>query len=239
MTYDVKLYGCSFTENYNGLQVMPTFDELGCNVINYGKQSSSNSDIYDKILKTVNKGDILVIQWSAITRRMIDDYHLLESKNPLYSLLERWYSILDNVQQLVKEKNLYLIQYVGWAMWKDDELNDYHREKLNSYDIRWFHSSECWDVIESNCAQIQPPNHWSSDEENGLFHWSEMKWGGLSEWGRENVDISKRYMGRVHKDSDDIDPHPSQHTSIRFVKEVVLDMIREKIRQKQSDQETK
>ena len=114
-------------------------------------------------------------------------------------------------------------------MWKDNELNDYHRKKLNSYGIIWFESSNCWDVIESNCMQLQAPNHWSSNERDGLYHWDEIKWGGLSEWGRENIEMSQRYLGRIHEGNDDIDPHPSQYTSRRFIEDVLLDLINKKV----------
>jgi len=226
----INLYGCSFTENLMGLNVMNSFTPLGCEVVNYGKRSSSNSTIYKKIEKTAQPNSILVIQWSALTRPMDDDWYLTKSDNALYDLLERWYLVLDKTQELAIKRNLQLVQYIGWSMWKDDELNDYHRQKLNSYGITWFKSSECLDIIESNCVQLQTSEYWIRYRGDGLFHWDDLTWGGWSEWVRENVEMSKRYMGRIHKGDNNIDPHPSAYASKRFIEEVVLGLINEKLK---------
>ena len=236
MKHNVKLYGCSFTDNFTALDAIPLFDVLNCDVVNYGKESSSNSQIYKKFLETVNDGDIVVLQWSALTRPMDSSFVKLKtSDNPLYDLLEDWYGVLDKVQELKKEKNLNIIQYIGWAQWKDEELNDYHRTKLKSYDITWFKSPKCLDVIQSNCMQFSDPAWWAPfTDTDGIYEWSELIWGGMSEWIRSYVEIPKRYMGK-DLGQETVNPHPSQFATHCFVNDVLIELIKYKIYEKEID----
>ena len=82
------------------------------------------------------------------------------------------------------------------------------------------------DLPTSNCYQFQSPDKWSSAETNsdGLYQWPELIWGGMSEWIRENVNITDRYIGLDHG-GDGFDPHPSEYATIQFVKQVIIPLI--------------
>lgn len=220
-------YGCSFTD---ALKHIPQIIEsLSKKYIykNHGKISANNKYILEEFKSKSEKDSIAVIQWSSLTRPFDDNFKILQtSDNPLFDLLEEWYLLIEEAINFSVENNIKLIQYIGWAEWKDDELNDYHRQKLNSFGIIWFESKKQVDIISSNCFQIQPPHEWSSrDILNGHYLWAHLIWGGMSEWIRENVEINKRYKGWVRdeiKNKSFFDPHPSEFANIKFVEDFLI-----------------
>jgi hypothetical protein len=214
-------YGCSFAENIGGFS-SDLFD--GFEYINMGKQSSNNKLILETFKKNSTKDSISIIQWSSLTRP--GDNNHSDNDNILYGLLDEWYVFIENAMEFANENNIKLIQYIGWAIWKDDELNDYHRNKLKSYNINWFSSSSQLDLWPSNCFQFQSPDKWSSIEtKEGLFQWDVLQWGGMSEWIRENIDIYNRYMGK--NIYGDFDVHPSKVATNEFTKQVLLPLLSE------------
>jgi hypothetical protein len=225
---ELHLFGCSFTERVT-IMVGELFEgKFECH--NHGKNSANNFYILKKFRDVAPKDSICIIQWSSLTRPFDENFSLVEtSDNPLYDLLEQWYIILKEAQRIAKNRNIKLIQFVGWAVWKDEELNDYHREKLRSFDITWFESSPQWDLITSNCFQFQQPNQWSSNKnENGLHYWDKMVWGGMSEWIRENVDIKDRYTyvpEHERNGGEEWDPHPSPIGYTHFYNNVIFPKI--------------
>ena len=220
----VSIYGCSFTDNFNTFGLDDLFYEY--EYYNHGKESSNNAYILNKFEETVQHNSNAIIQWSSLTRIFDDNYYILKtSDNPLYDYLNQWYLLLESAQKISKERNIKLIQYIGWAQWKDEELNDYHRTKLNSYGITWFYSAKQLDIIADNCVQLQDPEIWSSREViNGLHAWSELKWGGMSEWCRSNFDINERYRGNIIGENGIVyyDVHPSKKCTENFIKEFIL-----------------
>jgi len=223
----LNTYGCSFTKNL--LQIEEIFHPH-FNYTNYGEDSASNFFIFNRFRDTAEQNSTCIIQWSSLTRPNDDNFSIVKnSDNPLFDLLEQWYIILKEVQRISKNRNIKLIQFVGWAVWKDSELNDYHRDKLKSFDIIWLESSPQWDLITSNCFQFQQPNHWSSNEnEQGLYHWERLQWGGMSEWIRENVDINNRYTyipEHQRNGGPEIDPHPSPFAMKEFYEKLILPKI--------------
>ena len=217
-------YGCSFTENLKGFKLNSLFSNFEYH--NFAKESSGNYQIFENFKETIEPNSTAIIQWSSLTRPSEDNFDIVNvSDNPLFDLLEFWYRILGEVQRISKVKNIKLIQYIGWAHWKDDELNEYHRNKLKSFNIIWFSSKKSLDLIESNCFQFQSPTEWSSDEqENGTYLWDSLEWGGMAEWIRENVEMENRYIGYTNN-SEHFDVHPSRHATIRFIKEVLLEKL--------------
>lgn len=220
----LNIYGCSFTDNFKTFGLDELFSEYEFH--NYGKESSNNFYILNKFEETAPDNSTAIIQWSSLTRIFDENYSILEtSDNPLYDYLNQWYSLLDSAQKISKERNIKLIQYIGWAQWKDEELNDYHRNKLNSYGIHWFYSKKQFDIIADNCVQLQDPEIWSSREVvNGLHVWSELKWGGMSEWCRSNFDMNNRYRGNVIDGNGvpHFDVHPSKECTEQFIKQFIL-----------------
>lgn len=220
---NLNFYGCSFSENITGYTICRNYlneisDEISYN--NYSRVSNSNLKILDSFKDNLLPNSISVIQWSALTRPNDSNFSKIEnSVNPLWDLLDEWYTYIDIATELALQNNIKLIQYIGWAQWRDDELNEYHRTKLNSYDIHWFHSKSEFDKIQSNCFQFGIPHNWSSTQfDNGLFRWPELVWGGMSEWIRTNIKIENRYMGYNHKhESKHFDPHPSEYGTLRFL----------------------
>lgn len=216
-------YGCSFTGNMLYFQLENIFLNKGYDYKNLGKESSSNLDIFNKFKNTCLENSICIIQWSSLTRPFDENYLTIFKKsiNPLFDLLEQWYLILNEVQKIIKEKNIKLIQYIGWAQWKDSELNLYHRNMLNSFGINWFSSKKTLDLIQSNCFQLQSPSEWTSHEtENNMYLWDDILWGGLSEWVRDNIVIDKRYIGKYEYDINGnliFDPHPSEFSFRKFI----------------------
>lgn len=228
----IKLYhfGCSFTQNILGHDISSLFSEY--DYINLGQESFNNFRIFDTFQTNVTNNSIAIIQWSSITRPTDDNFSLMEtSDNPLFDLLQQWYTLLEKTQLIAIEKNIKLIQYTGWAHWKDDELNEYHRNKLNSFDINWFQSNSQQDIIQSNCFQFESPNIWSSNEsDDGLHMWPELSWGGLAEWVRENLDIDNRYVGWfIHNDESLFDVHPSKIATMQFIENFLIPTIKSKI----------
>lgn len=219
-------YGCSFTQNFKGFRVDTLFNNF--NYYNLAEESSGNYKIFKTFKENTESNSIAIIQWSSLTRPTEDNFNLIKvSNNPLFDLLNHWYKFLDETQKIAKDRNIKLIQYIGWAHWKDKELNDYHRNKLKSFGITWFKSSKQYDLIESNCFQFQSPTDWSSDDVgNGTYLWDNLEWGGMSEWIRENVEMEKRYIGYTNG-SEHFDVHPSRHATIRFIKEVLLEKLNE------------
>ena len=130
-------------------------------------------------------------------------------------------------KQIAKDKNIKLIQFIGWAQWKDSELNEYHREKLKSYDIIWYESSAQWDLIIGNCYQFQTAKDWSSKEyPNGLYYWDRLTWGGMSVWIRQNVPMEKRYIILNEKKyGKRYDSHPSMYGSKQFYEKSIFPLI--------------
>ena len=232
--YKVFHYGCSFTEN---IRIFNIIKSNNFEYTNLGKQSSNNKLILDTFKETCQPNSTAIIQWSSLTRPSDSNYDLLEtSDNPLYDLLDEWYEFIEEVILFSRENNIKLIHYIGWAIWKDDELNDYHKNKLKSYNITWFKSSRQYDLATSNCFQFQSPEKWSSKYKgNGLYEWPELIWGGMSEWIRENVDIKDRYIGHNHEGEiregetkPYFNSHPSEYSTNEFVKQVILPKINEK-----------
>lgn len=227
---NLNLYGCSFTQNiFCGpchKYIKKISNEIS--VKNHGKISNSNLKILNSFKETLLPDSISVIQWSALTRPNDSNFSLMETSNPLWDLLDEWYTFIDTAIELALQNNIKLIQYTGWAHWRDDELNDYHRNKLNSYNIHWFHSKSKLDMIQSNCFQFQLPRLWSSTKfENGLYLWPELIWGGMSEWIRENIDIKNRYVGYNHgAPSKHFDSHPSEYATHQFVKQFLIPKVK-------------
>lgn len=234
----IPIFGCSFSAQYNGtfdsqpMEGGNQFDFEGYTFQNFGQVSSSNYKIYNTFKTNIKPNDICIIQWSALTRLQEDDYDFLikTEETPLYYFLNKWYEILDKVQEISKEKNITLIQHIGWAQWKDNELNEYHRNKLNSYGITWFSSKETWDRIDSNCFQFQSPSIWSSSGKKNnpnsnelYYYWDNLKWGGMSEWIRDNVEIENRYLGYHHPTNPNFfDAHPSMYANKVFFKNQII-----------------
>lgn len=219
-------YGCSFTENLRTFKLDKLFVDKFI-YKNYGLASSSNKHISDTFKETVQPNSIAIVQWSSLTRPFDKNFDVLQkSDNPLYDYLEEWYIILNNTKLYAEKNNIKLLQYIGWAQWKDNELNDYHREKLKSFGIYWFESVKQWDIIASNCFQLESPHQWSSLPkklfDNEYYLWSGIEWGGMSEWVRSNVDILNRYRGWTDPSVDNGDPHPSEYASIQFIKHFLL-----------------
>lgn len=231
MKQKVFHYGCSFSQNIKGFALLNLFSNYDYS--NFAEESLSNSEIYDLFEKNTEPNSIAIIQWSSITRPsdanfpFDDKFNLIkETENPLYDLLEDWYVILDKTQKVCSDKNIKLVQYIGWAHWKDSELNDYHRNRLKSFGIDWFTSKQQHDKIQSNCFQFEIPQMWSSkpDEETGLFLWQNIEWGGISEWIRENVEMEDRYLG-YGNDGQIFDVHPSKKGKEQFIKGFLLPKI--------------
>jgi hypothetical protein len=222
-------YGCSFTENIRSFKLHNLFTDK-YDYHNHGLASSGNGLIFDTFKKTAESDSIAILQWSSLTRPRDENYKILEtSDNPLYDYLEEWYGTLSEAREFSNKNNIKLVQYIGWAEWKDSELNDYHRNKLQSFGIHWFKSKKQWDIIASNCFQFEDPYEWSSPPrqlpDGEYFLWSDIEWGGMSEWIRSNIEIHDRYRGWT----DDTvagttyyDPHPSEYASIQFIKEFLL-----------------
>lgn len=221
-------YGCSFTENIRTFRLENLFTDKFA-YRNYGQASSGNQLIFDTFKETVQPDSIAIIQWSSLTRQFDKNFDVLQkSDNPLYDYLEEWYSILHSTRLYAEEHNIKLLQYFGWAQWKDSELNDYHREKLKSFGIHWFTSIKQWDIISSNCFQLQTAYKWSSLPKNlfgdNYYFWSDIVWGGMSEWVRSNVDILNRYRGWTYAEIDRrvFDSHPSELATMQFIKQFLL-----------------
>jgi len=236
----IKIFGCSFSQNLNATfeggpinENCFEFEIDGFTFNNFGKQSSSNYKIFNSFETNIKPNDICIIQWSALTRPSEEDHNfvLKNEDNPLYYYLEKWYKVLDKVHEISKEKNITLIQFIGWAQWKDNELNEYHRNKLNSYNITWYKSSETWDRIDSNCFQFQSPSEWSSYAKkhdflggtHQTYFCGDLERGGMSEWIRENIEIENRYLGFHHKDTPNLfDSHPSMYANKIFYKKEII-----------------
>lgn len=217
-----KVYfcGCSFTDLFKHTPSTVKFLKQTYSYEFFSHESSSNSDILEQLKRTTPNTNV-VLQWSSLTRPMDNNFHRLKtSENPLYDLLEDWYLVLDESQKIIKERNQTVIQFFGWAQWKDNELNDYHRERLNSYGLYWFYCPEMWDIIGSSCFQIQNPLDWTlkATHDESKYLWSEITWGGMSEWVRRNVEEEKRWMGHTN-DNPHFDEHPSSHSAHRFLTE--------------------
>lgn len=224
---ELQLFGCSFTERL--IMVEEIFNGK-FNYHNHGHNSASNYYILKKFKELSKENSICVVQWSSLTRPNDENFSIVKtSDNPLFDFLEEWYLMIQEVERVAKVRNIKLIQFIGWSVWKDEELNDYHRNKLKSFDIQWFRSSPQWDSITSNCFQFQQPNQWSSNEnENGLHYWSELIWGGMSEWVRENVELKDRYTiipEHQRNGGPEIDPHPSPYAMKRFYEEIIIPQI--------------
>lgn len=227
-------YGCSFTENIKAFRLNGLFAGE-YEYTNNGLASSGNKLILDTFKKTSEPNSVSVLQWSSLTRPADENYKILEtSDNPLYDYLEEWYLILEEAQEFSRKNNIKTIQYIGWAEWKDSELNEYHRNKLKSFGIHWFESTKQWDVISSNCFQFEDPYDWSSPPktvpEGEFFLWSHIHWGGMSEWIRSNVEIENRYIGWSYnrfENKEYYDAHPSEYATIKFIKEFLLPRIQE------------
>lgn len=227
MSKNLQLFGCSFTERV--LMIEEIFEDK-FEYHNHGENSSSNYHILKKFKEHAKENSICIVQWSSLTRPNDENFSLVESSdNPLFDLLEEWYLMIQEVQRVAKVRNIKLIQFIGWAIWKDEELNDYHRNKLKSFDIQWFRSSPQWDIISSNCFQFQSPNIWSSNHnEEGLHFWDELIWGGMSEWVRENIEIDKRYTYMPEEQRNggpEWDSHPSPYAMKQFYEKVIIPQI--------------
>lgn len=223
----LHLFGCSFTQR------VFTIDEIFNGKFqhyNHSMDSANNFFIFKQFEEKSTYDSICIVQWSSLTRPMDENFSLLEtSDNPLFDLLEQWYQLVERTQEIAKERNIKLIQIIGWAEWKDEELNEYHRNKLKSLDIQWFRSSPQWDLISSNCFQFQQPNEWSSNEnEKGLYYWDELIWGGISEWCRDNIKMEDRYTyipEEFRNGGPEIDPHPSPLALKDFYQQVIFPQI--------------
>jgi hypothetical protein len=194
-------------------------------VNNFAQRSNSNLKILNSFKETAEDNSTCVIQWSSLTRPNDFNFSLLQtSDNPLWDLLDEWYEMIEEALLICKERNIKLIQYIGWAHWKTSELNEYHINKLLSFDITWFDSAEQLDIIVSNCFQFQTPKEWSSESINNEFHlWSRIEFGGMAEWIRTNIDMYQRYIGYNAEILDSkFDTHPSEFATLEFVSKFLI-----------------
>jgi hypothetical protein len=225
---NLLLHGCSFTQPITYKKLVNWFsDEII--IKNYAKESSSNLKILNSFKENLVPNSTTIIQWSSLTRPNDSNFHIVfESDNPLWDLLDEWYTYLDEARTIASKNNIKLIQYIGWAHWKDSELNDYHRYKLTEFDINWFSSEETLDIIASNCFQFETPAQWSSLKLTSGYHlWPFLKWGGLSEWVRTNIEIDKRYVGyEHHSPTKHFDTHPSPYAIDKFIKDFLVPKIK-------------
>ena len=227
-------HGCSFTENINNgfyIGVEDTLDK-DFDFVNYGRNSNSNQGILETAI-TVPSKSIAVIQWSALTRRLEwetdEEYeNVVYNPNAIFLFLDKWIQQVKTITTLLEQREVKTFQYIGWAQWKDSELNDEYREKLRELPIHWFESKEQQDLIQANCWQIEEnPSKWST-EKDGVIIYPKLEWGGMSEWIRENIDIDNRYIGYNHQsDSKWFDPHPSAIAGKEFYEQVIYPFIYE------------
>jgi hypothetical protein len=225
---NLQLYGCSFTKNINYKKLLTNFSHDSI-IKNYANESNSNLKILNTFKENLIPNSTAIIQWSSLTRPNDKNFHIIsQSDNPLWDLLDEWYLYLNEARTIANKNNIKLIQYIGWAHWKDIELNDYHRRKLIEFDIDWFSSNETIDIIPANCFQFEDSNNWSSPKlKNGYYQWPFLKWGGMAEWIRENIEIDRRYMGYEHKaPTKHFDSHPSSYATDKFVNEFLLPKIK-------------
>lgn len=228
----LNLYGCSFNKNMSmGEPCKNYIDTLKNEIVikNYSNESNSNFKILNSFRDNLKPNSTSVIQWSSLTRPNDSNFSILNtSENPLWDLLDEWYGYIDEAKKLASDNDIKLIQYIGWAQWKDSELNDYHRNKLLSYEIDWFSSEEQYEIIVSNCFQLQDfPWEWSSKSENGLYKWEKIVWGGIAEWVRSNLEIDDRYMGYNHfAPTKHFDVHPSEYASAEFLKHFLIPKVK-------------
>ena len=228
----LNLYGCSFTKNIVRFNASSNYiNELSNEILvkNYGKDSNSNLKILNSFTEKLKPNSTSVIQWSSLTRPNESNFGVFSaSENPLWDLLDEWYGYIDETIKLASDNNIKLIQYIGWAQWKDSELNEYHRTKLRSYDFEWFESIEQYDAIRANCFQFQPNlSDWSSHEEDGLWKWASIEWGGMAEWIRSNIEMNSRYIGYEHfAPTKHFDSHPSEYATTQFLKDFLIPKVK-------------
>jgi hypothetical protein len=225
---NLTLHGCSFTKNINRGKLVSNFSNNSI-IKNYANESNSNLKILNSFKENLIPNSTAIIQWSSLTRPNDNNFYIMhESDNPLWDLLDEWYVYLDEVRTIANKNNIKLIQYIGWAQWKDYELNEYHRNRLTEFDIDWFLSEETLDIIPCNCFQFEDSNSWSSPKlTHGYYQWPFLKWGGIAEWIRTNIETDNRYMGYEHNaPTKHFDTHPSRYATDKFVNEFLLPKIK-------------
>lgn len=232
----VYLLGCSFTYHINNFSI--NLNEKLSNpteVINLGYPSRSNFQILEDV-KTLPNNSIAVIQWSALTRPngMVEyeiDWNkdlngLLETQSdPLRFLINNFINVVTESNEILKEKNIKVFQYLGWQQWADFEIDKELEDKLLTLNINWFKTPKLDDIISSNCWHYNSKSYVEKIFDflgyEKKWQWDSTDWGGMSEWIRLNVnDMEKRYIGG--NDNEIFDPHPSEFAAKFFYDEVII-----------------
>lgn len=229
------LTGCSFTDNLDTYYDAYSYINNNFTYKSFAYPSRSNFQILDD-LKLMKPSSIAIIQWSALTRPngMVEydfDYNkdlnekLEKAENPLHFLIETFIDVVNEATSILEQKNIKYFQYIGWNQWYDHELNDDLRNKLNKLSITWFSSKKTLDLIADNCWSLSQQS--SSTSEYGLYEWDDIKWGGMSEWIRDNINNPRLRYVSTEKYNNNCDPHPSPYAGDLFYKEVIIPKIHE------------
>lgn len=228
--------GCSFTLHLD-LLYLEAKEHIKNNFTykNFAFSSRSNFQILDDI-KLMDPNSVAIIQWSSLTRPngIVDyeiDYNkdlnekLEKAENPLHFLIETFIDVVNEATTILEQKNIKYFQYIGWNQWYDRELNDNLRDKLNKLPITWFSSKKTLDLIIDNCWSLSQRG--SATSESGVYEWDDIKWGGMSEWIRDNIDDPRLRYISTEKYNHHMDPHPSAYAGDLFYKEVIISKIYE------------
>ncbi len=230
----VYLLGCSFTMNVKGFNTLWTTLNNSYTITNLGFSSRSNFQILEDIQNLPSNCKV-IIQWSSLTRPTGNpDYEkdwnkplndlLDKQKDPLTFLIQTFINVVTQANLILKEKNIQSFQYIGWRQWEDSELNTDLHTQLTNLPIHWFSTPELEDCIDSTCWNYNYGRIVPNIKKYVLFHkktyknflWTANKWGGMSEWIRENVtEFDKRYVSKE-------DPHPSEYATSLFYKKVII-----------------
>ncbi len=232
----IFLLGCSFT--YHVTQFSINLNEklsYPTEIVNLGYISRSNFQILEDV-KTLPNNSIVIIQWSALTRdNGIIDYEIdwnkdlnemLENQSdPLRFLINNFINIVTESNEILKEKNIKVFQYIGWQQWADFEIDKELEDKLLTLNINWFKTPKLIDIIPYNCWHYNSKSYVQKIFDllghGKKWQWDSTNWGGMSEWIRLNVnDMEKRYINP--NDNENFDSHPSEFATKFFYDEVII-----------------
>jgi hypothetical protein len=236
---DVFLLGCSFTYNVNNtpIDIIKKVNKP-IRITNLGYPSRSNFQILEDV-KILPENCIGIIQWSALTRPngMLEYEHdwnkdlneeLTKQDDPLRYLIENFINVVNESNQIIKEKNIKSFQYIGWQQWGNHEIDNDLSNKLKNLNINWFETPKLTDIIPSNCWHYQKESYVrkiiNKFNTKKNWEWDETIWGGMSEWIRLNIeDENLRYVDL--RSDGEIDSHPSKYATQFFYEKIIIPKI--------------
>ena len=215
LTDNIKIY--TIARGSYGNHVI--FDKLK-KIVKEIKEKNPNDKIYAMIQLTA------LIRHGAMTNIDINikDYPFDYSSDYSENFYESFRNIylkhfenIENIHNFCEEENIIHKMYFGWANLFSDDFEEYNLfSKLQSIEkiVDFYKYNDAYDEMETYCAGKKPNKTKQKINNIDTYHIKGDNFGGLTEYGRDNLPIGQRYHLIF-------DAHPSSKSYYIFYHDII------------------